>query len=56
MPHGIHQVLVTLVNERGNVLGDHTFVLKFEAGREHRVTVEMPSARSMPRFAATALR
>jgi hypothetical protein len=56
VPHGTHQVLVTLVNERGNILGDHTFVLKFEAGREHRVAVEMASARAMPRFTATALR
>jgi tetratricopeptide (TPR) repeat protein len=56
MPHGTHQVLVTLVNERGNILGEQTFVLQFEAGREHRVTVEMASARAVPRFTASALR
>ena len=56
MPQGSRQVLVSLVNERGNILGEQTFVLKFEPGREHRVTIEMATARSMPRFTAAELR
>ena len=56
MPQGSRQVLVSLVNEHGNILGEQTFVLKFEPGREHRVTIEMATARSMPRFTAAELR
>ena len=56
MPHGTHHVLVTVHNERGNTIGEQAFVLKFEPGREHRVTIEMPTARSLPRFTASELR
>ena len=56
MPHGSRHVLVAVVNERGNTLGEQAFVLKFEPGTEHRVTIEMATARSLPRFTASLVR
>jgi len=56
MPAGQHHVLVALTNERGLTIGEQAFVLKFEPGGEQRVTIEMATARSLPRFSATALR
>ena len=56
VPNGQHHVLVALHNDRGLTIGEQAFVLKFEPGREHRITIEMATARSLPRFTAAELR
>lgn len=50
MPFGRHQVLATLHNQQGLVLGDQAFVLNFEPGHEFLLTVEMSGPRAVPRF------
>ncbi len=56
MPHGRHQVLITLHNQQGLTLGDQTFVLNFEPGHTFQITVEMSGTRTVPRFKATEVR
>lgn len=56
MPHGRHQVLITLHNRQGLTLGDQTFVLDFEPGHTVQLTVEMSGPRSVPRFKASEVR
>jgi hypothetical protein len=55
MPQGSHHILVAVHNERGNTIGEQALVLKFEPGREHRITIDMATAKSMPRFTASEL-
>jgi tRNA A-37 threonylcarbamoyl transferase component Bud32 len=56
MPHGRHQVLVTLHSQQGLTLGEQMFVLDFEPGHTAQLTIAMSGPRAVPRFSAAEVR